>query len=485
MVDKGYIRPNLPASARQDTPNTMSKRILIVDDEPSIRMVLRAHLTRSGYEVTAAENGAEAISLLRNEAFQLVVSDLKMPIVGGMEVLAHCQETYPGLPVILITAHGTVDSAVEAIKNGATDYVTKPFDSDELLPIIEKALRTEEKTRSALHEDAAGRYKIIGQTAKMKSVYAMIEKVCRSPTTVLITGESGTGKELVARALHDHSDRASAPFIQVNCGAIPENLFESELFGHEKGAFTGAVASKPGKFEMADGGTLFLDEIGELPKDMQVKLLRVIQDGQFERVGGVRSQTVDVRLVAATNRILEDEVREGNFREDLFYRLNVIPLRLPPLRDRADDIPLLTDHFVDKFNARLGTKVEGLTPDAMAALLAHKWPGNIRELENLIERSVLLVDGNILTLADLPGLTRDPIESTGAVASEEMGLKEYVRVYTAKLERARIQRVLEEEDNNVTRASKKLGISRKSLQMKMKDYGLRDSKEPNEPASDA
>lgn len=463
----------------------MPKRILIVDDEPSIRMVLRAHLKRSGYQVTAAENGAEAISLLRKEEFHLVVSDLKMPVVGGMEVLAHCQEACPGLPVILITAHGTVDSAVEAIKNGATDYVTKPFDSDELLPIIEKALRTEEKTRTALHEDADGRYKIIGQTAKMKHVYGMIEKVCRSPTTVLITGESGTGKELVARALHDHSDREAAPFIQVNCGAIPENLFESELFGHEKGAFTGAVATKPGKFEMADGGTLFLDEIGELPKDMQVKLLRVLQDGQFERVGGIRSQTVDVRLVAATNRVLEDEVRDGNFREDLFYRLNVIPIRLPPLRDRADDIPLLVEHFVEKFNARLGTNVDGLTPDAMAALLAHKWPGNIRELENLVERSVLLVDGDVLTLADLPGLTRDPIEASGEVNAEEMGLKEYVRVYTAKLERARIQRVLEEEDNNVTRASKKLGISRKSLQMKMKDYGLRDLKSNNDETADA
>jgi two-component system response regulator AtoC len=458
----------------------MAKRILIVDDEPSIRMVLRAHLTRSGYQVTAAENGAEAISLLRNEDFHLVVSDLKMPIVGGMKLLSHCQELYPGLPVILITAHGTVDSAVEAIKNGAHDYVTKPFDSDELMPIIEKALRIEEKQRTVLHEDAAGRYKIIGQTAKMKSVYAMIEKVCRSPTTVLITGESGTGKELVAQALHDSSDRSDAPYIQVNCGAIPESLFESELFGHEKGAFTGAIASRPGRFELADGGTLFLDEVGELPKDMQVKLLRVIQDGQFERVGGMRTQCADVRLIAATNRVLEDEVLDGNFREDLFYRLNVIPIKLPPLRERADDIPLLADHFLAKFNQRLGTAVDGISPDAIAALLSHQWPGNIRELENLIERSVLLLDGTTLTLADLRGLSDDNIESTTEIDASEMGLKEYVRVYTAKLERARIQRVLEEEGSNVTRASKKLGISRKSLQMKMKDYGLRDN--PNEQA---
>ena len=459
-----------------DRQPTMPKRILIVDDEPSIRMVLRAHLTRSGYDVTATENGAEAIAMLRNEDYHLVVSDLRMPIVGGMELLNHCNETYPGLPVILITAHGTVDSAVEAIKKGAQDYVTKPFDSDELMPIIEKALRTEEKGRTNLHEDAAGRFKIIGQTARMHKIYAMIEKVARSPTTALITGESGTGKELVARALHEHSDRASAPFIQVNCGAIPESLFESELFGHEKGAFTGAVAAKPGKFELADGGTLFLDEVGELPKDMQVKLLRVLQDGQFERVGGVRSMSVDVRLVAATNRVLETEVKEGRFREDLFYRLNVIPIQIPPLRERADDIPLLVEHFIAKFNKRLNTDVEGVSPDALAALLAHTWPGNIRELENLIERSVLLTEDTVLTMGDLPGLTPSNLGRVEAPPdAEEMGLKEYVRVYTTKLERARIQRVLEEEDSNVTRASKKLGISRKSLQMKMKDYGLRDA----------
>ena len=475
-----------PTTSRQDTATTMPKRILIVDDEPSIRMVLRAHLTRSGYEVTAAENGAEAIDLLRNEDFHLVVSDLKMPVVDGMEVLAHCKTEYPGLPVILITAHGTVDSAVEAIKNGAQDYVTKPFDSDELLPIIQKALRTEEKGRLVLHEDAAGRFKIIGQTQRMKQIYSMIEKVARSPTNVLITGESGTGKELVARALHDTSDRVNAPFIQVNCGAIPESLFESELFGHEKGAFTGAIVSKPGRFELADGGTLFLDEVGELPKDMQVKLLRVIQDGMFERVGGIRSQVVDVRLIAATNRVLETEVKEERFREDLFYRLNVIPIKLPSLRERADDIPLLVEHFIAKFNKRLGTAVEGVSPDAMAALLSHRWPGNIRELENLIERSVLLLaEGNTLTLADLPGLTTDPIESVDANVTEELGLKEYVRVYTAKLERARIQRVLNEEGWNVTHASKKLGISRKSLQIKMKDYGLRDNVRGQDDASDA
>jgi two-component system response regulator AtoC len=459
----------------------MQKRILIVDDEPSIRMVLRAHLNRSGYNVTAAENGAEAISLLRRESYHLVVSDLRMPEVDGMALLAHCTEYHPGLPVILITAHGTVDSAVEAIKLGAQDYITKPFDQNELMPVIEKALRTEERGRQVLHADAAGRFKIIGQTSRMHAVYSMIEKVSRSPSTVLITGESGTGKELVARALHDSSDRASAAFIQVNCGAIPEALFEAELFGHEKGAFTGAVNRKPGRFELADGGTLFLDEIGELPRDMQVKLLRVLQDGTFDRVGGVRSQTVDVRLVAATNRNLKQEVKEQRFREDLFYRLNVIPIKLPPLRDRADDIPLLVEHFVAKFNERLGVNILGVTPEAMAALMAHRWPGNIRELENLIERSVLLCENDTISLADLPGLIEDGIDSGPATDTlpDEMGLKQYVRVFTAKLERARIQRVLIEEGGNVTHASKKLGISRKSLQIKMKEYGLRDIELPH------
>jgi transcriptional regulator with GAF, ATPase, and Fis domain len=319
----------------------------------------------------------------------------------------------------------------------------------------------------------------------MHAVYAMIEKVCRSPTTVLISGESGTGKELVARALHESSGRADAPFIKVNCGAIPENLFEAELFGYEKGAFTGAVSNKPGRFELADGGSLFLDEIGELPRDMQVKLLRVLQDGTFERVGGVRTQTVDVRLIAATNRDLATEVKESRFREDLYYRLNVIPIKLPPLRDRADDITLLVEHFVAKFNDRLNTAILGVTPEAMAALMAHRWPGNIRELENLIERSVLLCEGETITLADLPGLVEDGIEIEPMSDSlpDEMGLKEYVRVFTAKLERARIQRVLGEEGGNVTHASKKLGISRKSLQSKMKEYGLRDP-DPAPPASE-
>ncbi len=452
----------------------MRKRILIVDDEPSLRKVLRAHLSRAGYEVETAEDGDSAVRALSEDVFDVVVSDLRMPGLDGMGLLGWCVENLPGLPVVLITAHGTVDSAVEAIKAGAYDYITKPFDQEELQAVIRKAIATEERARRSFQGDGNGRFDIIGRTPSMRAVFDLIDKVADSPSTVLVTGESGTGKELVARAVHQQSSRRDKPFIQVNCGAIPENLFESELFGHEKGAFTGAVTRHPGRFELADGGTLFLDEVGELPRDMQVKLLRVLQDHRFERVGGVRSLQVDVRLVAATNRDLATEVRLGTFREDLYYRLNVVPVELPPLRERPDDIPLLVEHFIERFNRRLGRAVRGVTPEATAALMAGRWPGNIRELENLVERAVLLADQQLVGLGDLPGLEGAGPTDDDPGEVEEMGLKEYVRAYTAKLERARIQRVLQSEGGNVTRAARRLEISRKSLQMKMKEYGLRD-----------
>lgn len=476
-----YPRHGLTDSAYRRFANEvdshMPRRILIVDDEPSIRTVLRAHMKRAGYEVLLCADGAEAVEVLSREGVDLVVSDLKMPNLDGMGLLAHCRGHHPGLPVILITAHGTVDSAVEAIKQGAQDYITKPFDADELQMVIRKALATEERNRTRLVPDpsapaAEGRFGIIGKTPEMRAVFDLIARVAASPTTVLVTGESGTGKELVARALHAESQRNRGPFIRVNCGAIPENLFESELFGHERGAFTGAVSARPGRFELADKGTLFLDEIGELPRDMQVKLLRVLQERSFERVGGVRTLTVDVRVVAATNIDLRKAVERGDFREDLFYRLNVVPIRLPALRERSDDIPLLVQHFIERFNTRLGRTIEGIRPTALTALHAHDWPGNIRELENVMERAVLLTAGPQITPADLP------VDTSTAESEEpdpdEMGLKEYVRVYTAQLERARISLVLQQADGNVTHASRKLGISRKSLQMKMKEYGLRD-----------
>ena len=449
----------------------MARRILIVDDEPSIRKVLSAHLRKAGYEVETAEDGAAGISRLQDDLFHAVVTDLEMPMVDGMGLLTWVTENQPGLPVVMITAHGTVDTAVEAIKRGAFDYITKPFDRDELHAVLSKAIATEK--RNARRASGDGARDIIGTTTRMRELFELIDKVAPSPTTVLVTGESGTGKELVARALHNASPRASGPFIQINCGAIPDSLFESELFGHEKGSFTGAIGTKPGRFELAHGGTLFLDEVGELPRDMQVKILRALQERCVDRVGGTRPISVDARVIAATNVDLQQAVAQGSFREDLYYRLNVVPIHLPALRERIDDIPLLIEHFLRKFNSRLGKQVVRVSPEALAALLEHSWPGNIRELENLMERSVLLCDGDTIALSDLPGLRGGTIETT-ADDLEDLGLKEYVRVHTSKLERARIRRVLEALDGNVTRAAQRLGISRKSLQTKMKEYGLRD-----------
>jgi two-component system, NtrC family, response regulator AtoC len=459
----------------------MERRVLIVDDEPSIRKVLQLQVRRFGHAAETAADGAEAIAMLQEDLFHLVVTDLKMPGVDGMGVLKWVSENQPGLPVIMITAHGTVDTAVEALKRGAFDYVSKPFDKDELEQSISKALATEARNAGVVQPGPVGdvgRFGIVGRTDAMRDVYALIEKVAPSPTTVLVTGESGTGKELVARALHEHSDRRNGPFIQINCGAIPENLFEAELFGYERGAFTGAVTQKPGRFEVAHGGTLFLDEVSELPRDMQVKILRALQDRKIDRVGGLKPIEVDVRLVAATNIDLGKAVHAGTFREDLFYRLNVVPIRLPPLRDRREDVPLLVEYFLKRFNVRLGKSVARVSPEALAALLEFPWPGNIRELENLMERCVLLADADTLGLDDLPGMhggagarAEDPVRDEEL---DGLGLKEYVRVHTAKLERTRIQRVLDAEDGNVTRAARKLGISRKSLQTKMKEYGLRD-----------
>jgi two-component system response regulator AtoC len=453
----------------------MTRRILIVDDEPSIRKVLSAQLRRLGHDVVVAEDGAAAIAVLQRESVHAVVSDLRMPHVDGLQLLAWCNEHLPGLPVILITAHGTVDSAVEALKRGAFDYVSKPFDEKDLQRILGKALATEERNTRRVQPTPNGRFDLIGSTGRMKELFALIERVAPSPTTVLISGESGTGKELVARALHRSSARANAPFIQINCGAIPDNLFEAELFGYTKGAFTGAVVDKPGRFELAHGGTLFLDEIGELPLDMQVKLLRALQERQVDRVGGLAPISVDVRLVAATNVDLQRAVLEGRFRSDLYYRLNVVPLTLPPLRERSEDIPLLVEHFLARFNERLNKGVARVDPGAMAALLAYPWPGNIRELENLMERLVLLADSDVIRQDDIPWLPRPTTDrTTDGEEDEGLDLKEYVRVHTAKLERGRIRRALDAEEGNVTRAARRLGISRKSLQTKMKDYGLRE-----------
>ncbi len=485
-------------------------RIVLADDEINLRKVLGAILRRDGYEVLEAVDGEQAFQLVDNEIAALI-TDLRMPRLDGMGLLRKVVADFPEIPVVMITAHGSVDSAVEAVKLGAFDYIEKPFEQEQIRQVVKKAVKTREleshAPRAQLQRGSSttatptGKYGLVGQSQVLEHVFGVIEKVADTPSTVLITGESGTGKELIARALHANSSRQSRPFIKINCAAIPKTLMESELFGYEKGAFTGAVGSKPGRFELADGGTLFLDEIGEIPVEMQVKLLRVLQESEFERVGGIKTIKVDVRLVTATNRDLQREVLAGNFRDDLFYRLNVVPLHLPPLRERKADIPLLVEHFVGKFNERLKKQVVRIDDEAMARLLAHSWPGNIRELENVLERTILFAEGTVIAARDLPPeliapdardgrpteLAREPSRPHPAETSDgrdeeapsrepsnrPSSLKEMVRQETERVERELIVRALEETIGNVTQAARRLKISRKSLQNKMKEFGLR------------
>jgi two-component system response regulator AtoC len=470
-------------------------QILVADDELNLRRVLSAQLQRDGHEVHVAEDGEAALAVLREHHIDVLITDLRMPKLDGMELLRASLRDDPQRPVVMITAHGTIDTAVEALKTGAFDYLTKPFDQAEVRSIVQKALRTRELSNRDASRDAgsAGRFGIIGASASIVEVFSVIERVADTPTTVLVTGESGTGKELVARALHESSSRRDRPFIKVNCAAIPKDLMESELFGHERGAFTGAVTSKPGRFELASGGTLFLDEIGEIPVEMQVKLLRVLQESEFERVGGVRTLRVDVRLVAATNRDLRKEIAQGGFREDLFYRLNVVPIALPALRERRGDVPLLVEHFLAKFNARLKKGLVGVEPEALELLTSYAWPGNIRELENVIERAVLFADGARIRSQDLPhevrrdepdlqrsdaipDTARQPPHPSWSVPAGD-GLKEQVRAAVAELERDLIVKALAQTQQNVTHAARLLKISRKGLQLKMKELNLRERDE--------
>jgi two-component system response regulator AtoC len=479
------------------TDTSYTHTILVVDDEANIRKVLAATLKRhAGWRVLQARDGAEAIMTLKCNDVSAVISDMRMPDVDGMTLLRHLSQHYPDIPVIMLTAFATVDTAVEALKLGAFDYTTKPFETEAIKKTVEKALKQYDANRAEIAPDHAqaqlgdlvpGQFGIIGASTTMQQVFRVIERVASTPSTVLITGESGTGKELIAKALHQYSARQNHPFIKINCAAIPENLVESELFGYEKGAFTGAVTSKPGRFELANHGTLFLDEIGEVPLEMQVKLLRVLQESEFERVGGIETLRVDVRLVAATNRDLHKEIEKGTFREDFFYRLNVVPVSLPPLRERQSDISALARHFVTRNNLRLNRRVEGLTDRAIDALKLYPWPGNIRELENLIERTMLFLDGDTIDEEDLPHeilsyrrasspSTPSPISPIHLPAPEGAsgGLKEVLRETTNMLEKQYIIRALDETGGNVTQAAKRLQISRKSLQNKMKEFGLRE-----------
>jgi len=452
-------------------------KILVVDDELNMRLVLKAMLKKEGYEVATAADGQEALQILKEEKIAVVATDLKMPRLDGMGLLDRIMQDDPSLPVIILTAYGTVANAVDALKKGAFDYLTKPFEQDELKTVILKAIKTRQLGDRDLSAPAGDvdPYPIVGASSRMAEIHEIVRKVSPTTTAVLITGETGTGKELIARAIHRNSSRREQPFIKINCAAIAENLVESELFGYEKGAFTGAVTTKPGRFELAHRGTLFLDEVGEIPRDMQAKLLQAIQDQNFERVGGLKNISVDVRLIATTNRNLLQEVKEGKFREDLFYRLNVFPIHIPPLRERTEDILPLTGHFLDKFNRKLKMQIERLSPEVRDCLLAYPWPGNIRELEHLVERMVLMAEGPIITMAIVPPeIVRAAHEPRlAAPGMTEMPGRDVLKSHMEEMEKQIIARCLEECDGNVTRAAERLGLSRKGLQLKMIKHRLR------------
>ncbi len=476
------------------------RKILIVDDELSVRESLREWFSEDGFEVETAEDGNDALSKMQVGPYDIIVIDLKMPGMDGITLQKRVREIDRNAAIVILTAYASVDTAVEALKLGAYDYVTKPVDPDDLSNLVKNILKqrdlSEENVRlkekvSALSPTSP----LIGNSPAMNRVMDLIQTVAETDSTVLIPGESGTGKELIARALHENSSRRDKPFIRVNCAAIPQELIESELFGYEKGAFTGAVTSKPGRFELANEGTLFLDEIGEIGVNMQVKLLRVLQEQEFERVGGIKTIGVDVRLVAATNRDLAADVGDGRFREDLYYRLNVVHLHLPPLRERTEDVPLLIEHFLGRFNERLSKDVKKVSKEALEKLEAYPWRGNIRELENVVERCVLFADGEQIEVDDLPpevrtgtqtiarpkrrSETEETLPGIGEEvpqAQEGVGLKETVREMTSKIERKLIVRALEQTGSNVTRTARLLKISRKSLQTKMKELGLREEK---------
>ena len=455
----------------------MTAKILVVDDELNMQLVLKALLKKEGYDVATASDGIEALKVLKSGGVEVVVTDLKMPKLDGVGLLERVIRDYPSTPVIIITAHGTIATAVDALKKGAFDYITKPFERDELKNIIHKAMRTRRLNEEELlvSPDDIDRQGIIGSSEPMSKIYDTIKRVAPTTTTVLISGETGTGKDLIAYAIHRNSPRRDNPFVKINCAAIAENLIESELFGYEKGAFTGAVSTKPGRFELADKGTLFLDEVGEIPRDMQVKLLRVIQDHEFERVGGLRTIRVDVRLIAATNRNLLQDVKDGRFREDIYYRLNVFPTHIPPLRERREDILPLTDYFIEKFNGKLDREVKHIDSRVKDVLVSYDWPGNIRELENFIERIVLMAVGDTITFEDIPPEWKSAAEaiSLSQKAGQKRPFKDFVKGHMEEVEKQTIIQCLAEVGGNVTKAAQRLGLSRKGLQLKMIKYNLR------------
>ena len=452
-------------------------RVLIVDDEKSMRDLLTITLEKAGYDVTAADGGEAAIEAIRKESFDSIITDLRMPKVDGMQVLRAARDLSPDSTVIVVTAVASTETAVEAMKLGAYDYITKPFKLDEVDLIIKnglerKRLRDENLYLRKQLETQHRFENIIGKSARIVEVFDTIRKIADSPATAMITGESGTGKELVARAIHFNSHRRDKPFVSVNCGAIPEGLMESELFGHVKGSFTGAVANKVGLFAAAEGGTLFLDEITEIPPLLQVKLVRAIQLREVRRVGDTKDIKTDVRLIAASNRDLEAAVREGVMREDLFYRLNVIPIHLPPLRERREDIPFLVAHFIQRFSKDLGKDVRGVTPEAMAVLERHHWPGNIRELENAIERAIVLGTGEMVGVEALPESVRRerPAREPESVDLPDEGLD--LEATLDDIERRYLQRALERTRGVQTKAAELLHMTFRQFRYKLQKHSL-------------
>ena len=461
-------------------------KILIVDDEPKIRQILSLMLREIDHQTREATCGEEALEIVPDFRPDLVLLDLSMPGIDGLTTLRHMLELQPDLDVIMITAFGTIRTAVEAMRAGAFDYLTKPFDNDELLLLVDRALavrRLNEEVH-ALRNDLEARYgftNIIGISPQMQKVFHTMAKVAGVDATVLVTGESGTGKELVARNLHKKSRRENGPFVPVNCSAIPQTLVEAEFFGHERGAFTDARERRIGKFEQADRGTLFLDEVGDLALDAQAKLLRALQEKQIVRIGAQTPRRIDVRVIAATNKDLEREVATGNFREDLFWRLNVVHLQLPPLRQRQQDLPLLFDHFLERINRELGLAVNGMTPEVKRLLAEYPWPGNVRELENTFCRAMILCESQTLSIHDLPGRVRGelPDYDGGPMPADldQMALSDAVGEVTERLERRMIVARLAAHGNNRTATAESLGISRKTLFNKMRQYGLDDDTE--------
>jgi two-component system, NtrC family, response regulator PilR len=466
------------------------RSILVVEDEKNLRDFLSFVLRKEGYSVTTAEDGMEGMDFIKKEIYDLVLTDVKMPRAGGLDVLKAVKETSPDTVVLMITAFASTETAVEAMKQGAYDYISKPFQIDEVKLVIRNALERKQLERDNLRlrlqlKERIDVENLVGKSPAMQKVYEVIRKVADTKSNVLILGESGTGKELVARAIHFNSGRKDAPFVAVNCGALPEPLLESELFGHVKGAFTGAHANKEGLFEVANGGAVFLDEIGETPPSIQVKLLRVLEEKEFRRIGGTKNIKVDIRIIAATNKDLEKAVAEGSFREDLFYRLDVIPIHLPPLRERSEDIVWLTDHFLEKFCRTSGVPVKKIAPEAMRLLQSHEWRGNVRELENMMERTVAMVSGETITERDIGGSLERPVPSRDAISTqlppEGLDLESFVE----ELEKTFLQKALKRTGGVKREAAKLLGLNMRSFRYRLQKYGLGKARLAPLPAGDS